>query len=77
MRAPIKYEILHDHVICDKKWFSKGDICYEKIGHDYSLARDDTYVTGIEHISVCKESTGDGTGVTIPLAHLKEIKDAE
>ena len=50
-----------------------GTVVYRAKGHDYGCARDDTYGTGIDHISVTLDPNGDDPFFTIPLCHLQKI----
>lgn len=43
-----------------------GDIVYYCVGHDYGCANDDTRATGIHHVSVTVDPTGDYPFFTIP-----------
>jgi hypothetical protein len=52
-----------------------GTIVYDAEGHDYGLARDDTYDTGIKHISVTLKKDGSNPFFTVPLEDLELIKE--
>lgn len=54
-----------------------GDIVYAAKGWDYGLARDDTFETGVEHVSVTKNADGEPPSFTIPVMHLRLIDDME
>lgn len=51
-----------------------GTIVYKLLQHDYGLARDDTNITGIEHISVTLEEDGGYPSFTVPLDDLMEMR---
>lgn len=53
----------------------KGDIVYEAVVHDYGLARDDSMVTGILHVSVTLEENGGYPTFTVPAHYLEETHD--
>lgn len=48
-----------------------GISVYSAAKHDYGLAGDDTRMTGVEHISVTLESSGEYPVFTIPLKDLR------
>lgn len=50
-----------------------GKFVYSLKYHDYGLASDDTRHTGIEHVSVTFDKTGDYPSFTIPKHFLKEV----
>lgn len=74
---PKKYRIKDQPVIGSAagQEQQKGDIVYEFIGHDYGLARDDTFATGTLHTSVTIEKDGSGSFFTVPVHNLEEIHD--
>lgn len=49
------------------------DTVYQCKGHDYGLASDDSRATGIEHVSVTLDPTGDYPFFTIPKTDLEEV----
>lgn len=51
-----------------------GETVYRCTGHDYGCANDDTAMTGIPHISVTKEASGDYPFFTIPLCDLEQAE---
>lgn len=52
-----------------------GDIVYDRSGHDYGLAREDSMATGQPHISVTFNSDGSPPGFTIPIGYLVACDD--
>jgi len=53
-----------------------GMTAYDIRGYDYGLARDDTDITGIHHISVTLSDDGGYPSFTIPVSDLEVIGDA-
>lgn len=51
-----------------------GTVVYDCERHDYGLARDDTYDTGEDHISVTLDESGDYPYFTVPVAHLDRVR---
>lgn len=64
-----KYELLADRF--DHK---RGTVVYETRAHDYGLARDDTNMTGIQHVSVTINEDGDYPFFTVPEHQLKRME---
>jgi hypothetical protein len=50
-----------------------GTIVYDSANHDYGLSRDDTWATGVEHISVTTDPNGDYPSFTVPVDHLQKL----
>jgi len=50
--------------------YKKGTVVYDYNGHDYGLARDDTYASGVDHISVTEDPKGSTPFFTVPVAIL-------
>lgn len=70
-----KYKLLSQNTISDAGPLEPGTIVYECAYNDYGCASDDTYHTGIAHISVTLSSEGDYPFFTHPLKQLLEIKE--
>lgn len=51
----------------------KGTIVYMARNHDYGLASDDTRSTGIQHVSVTLDPSGDYPFFTIPVRDLEPL----
>lgn len=51
-----------------------GTTVYAAQVHDYGLARDDTNVSGEDHLSVTLKPDGGYPVFTVPVAHLKDAK---
>jgi len=51
-----------------------GDIVYDLKSWDYGLAGDDSRITGVPHVSVTLDPTGDYPSFTIPEHCLRERK---
>jgi hypothetical protein len=71
MKYRTPYELLSDSKIEPNA--KAGSIVYRVSGYDYGLSRDDTRMTGIEHVSVTFSPEGDYPSFTHPLSALKEI----
>jgi hypothetical protein len=55
--------------------YEVGTVCYDFNGHDYGLAREDSYYSGESHISITLDPEGkDYPFFTVPLDHLEIIK---
>lgn len=52
-----------------------GTIVYACAHHDYGLARDDTRMTGVPHISVTMNSDGDYPFFTVPEDSVEEVAE--
>lgn len=52
-----------------------GAIVYKLMKHDFGLARDDTNMTGMEHVSVTLNRDGDYPSFTIPVDYLSEVRE--
>lgn len=52
-----------------------GTIVYDAGCYDYSLAADDTRLTGVEHVSVTLNSSGGYPFFTIPKRQLDKAED--
>jgi len=50
-----------------------GTVVYPASRHDYGLARDDTYYTGEDHISVTLKEDGDYPFFTCPESYLRKL----
>jgi hypothetical protein len=50
-----------------------GDTVYPVKGYDYGLARDDTYATGEEYISVTLDQNGDYPYFTVPVRLIESV----
>ena len=69
-RKPKKYIMLADSKVnTDVK---EGTVVYEYLKHDYGLASDDTWITGIEHVSVTLNEDGNYPSFTVPVTDLGE-----
>lgn len=66
------YIMLHDSKI--EPSVLAGTIVYDTAKYDYGLARDDTYFTGVEHMSVSLNPDGDYPFFTVPVMHVQELK---
>src|SRR5262249_52283497 len=53
--------------------YPAGTICYDLMGHDYGLASDDTRITGMQHVSVTLDPTGDYPSFTVVASSLEEL----
>lgn len=73
--ATTKYKVLRDRIIRDEVIAAAGTFVYKAVVYDYGLARDDWAHTGVEHISVSLEETGDYPLMTIPLADVEEVAE--
>jgi hypothetical protein len=63
-----KYKLLKDRF--DVK---AGTIVYEYEGHDYGVARDDSYYTGVYHTSVTLNEDGATPFFTVPEDDLEQL----
>lgn len=72
-----KYRVLFMRMIRGTVYANEGDIVYDFMGCDYGLANDDTRATGVEHVSVSPNSSGEAPSFTIPKHHLQEIEEIE
>lgn len=70
-----KFKVTHERELRGEVLAKVGDTVYDYISHDYGLASDDTRFTGIEHTSVTSNADGSGPSFTIPVHHLREIKE--
>jgi hypothetical protein len=52
-----------------------GTIVFACAKHDYGLARDDTRMTGVPHISVTMKSDGDYPFFTVPEDSVEEVAE--
>lgn len=57
----------------DEETVKVGMTVYECAKYDYGLARDDTNFTGIHHISVTLDPTGDYPYFTVPVDSLEPV----
>lgn len=76
----IKYIVLKPRVLQNTLQFDSGAIVYRNWGCDYGLANDDTRATGVEHITITNNPTGNGwaqgaTFCTIPVQDLLIIPE--
>lgn len=55
--------------------YKAGTTVYRQMYHDYGLANDDTFATGVKHISVTLKSDGGYPGFTVPVDHLVPKQD--
>lgn len=72
--GPKAYTVLHTRTLGETTYVNKGDTVYAARCADYGLANDDTRLTGMQHISVTLDPTGDYPYFTIPVAHLRNIE---
>lgn len=72
---PTRYRMLKDSTIQPE--VKAGAIVYECRKYDYGLASDDTYLTGVPHISVTLAADGDHPSFTVPERDLEEIASRE
>jgi hypothetical protein len=72
MISPKKFRIREDGT--NAEGYPAGTICFDCIKHDYGLASDDTRMTGIEHVSVTLDPSGDWPSFTIRRSSLEEVK---
>lgn len=68
---PTKYKMLADSTIDER--VKKGATVYHYDRYDYGLARDDTWATGIEHISCTLDPYGNDPFFTVPVPDLEKI----
>lgn len=54
-----------------------GEVVYEWRGHDYGLARDDSYITKRPHISVTKNEDQSHPFFTVQESDLEELGSAQ
>ena len=54
-----------------------GTVVYELCKADYGLSRDDTVATGVHHVSVTLDPTGDYPFFTYPSHLLKEVTEVD
>ena len=50
--------------------YKKGTVVYDYNGYDYGLSNDDTYDSGIDHISVTVDPKGSTPFFTVPVTSL-------
>lgn len=55
---------------------SVGDVVYRALVHDYGLSRDDTEISGIEHVSVTFNEDGSYPLFTVPVHYLEKVGEA-
>ena len=67
---PKRYVMLADSELESNA--KKGTVVYEYLNYDYGLASDDTWITGIEHVSVTLNENGDYPSFTVPVTDLGE-----
>ena len=53
--------------------YKAGTIVYDQEVYDYGLAREDTWETGVEHISVTLKENGDYPGFTVAAQDLEVL----
>lgn len=58
-------------LITERFGHGAGTVCYESSTYDYGMAREDTYATGEDHISVSLRPDGCYPFFTVPLSQLK------
>lgn len=68
-----KYRVKQDRIVRGETWVKAGETVYTQKGYDYGLARDDTNMTGIQHVSVTLNADGDYPGFTIPRDDLEVL----
>lgn len=68
-----KYRMLADSKVNEK--VKAGATVYDQRGYDYGLARDDTYATGVSHITVTLNEDGDYPGFTVPEHDLEKLDE--
>lgn len=71
MRA---YRMKADRVLRGDVCAKVGDIVYPIRGHDYGLASDDEWATGIPHRSVTLDRAGGYPSFTVPVPHLDQFE---
>lgn len=69
--TPQKYRMLKDSDLNPD--VKAGDIVYEALDYDYGLARDDTLITKIKHISVTTKEDGSSPLFTVKEKNLEKI----
>lgn len=70
MSVPQQYLVKRRREIRGEVCAEAGDSVYRCIRHDYGCSDDDTVMTGVKHVSVTKDPTGEYPFFTIPLADL-------
>lgn len=60
-------------LITDRFEHTAGTVVYPCNGYDYGLSRDDTMITGVEHVSVTTDPTGGYPFFTVPVDDLERI----
>lgn len=68
-----KWRVKMERILGGTVYAKVGDIVYDQKGYDYGLAKDDSYFSGQEHITVTKNSDGSTPGFTIPKSHLEIV----
>lgn len=68
-----QFRVKQDRIVRGETWAAAGQVVYTAKGYDYGLARDDTYATGVEHISVTFKADGDWPSFTIPRQDLEAL----
>ena len=58
----------------NSKDYPAGTICYDLLMHDYGLASDDSRITGVEHVSVTLDETGDWPSFTVVKSDLEPVE---
>ena len=65
-----KYRLLQDRFN-----YKAGTIVYDCVKPNYGCVSDDDYFTGMEHISVTEDETGDYPFFTVAVEHLEKLDD--
>lgn len=71
MRQPQKFKIKSAGT--NSGGHPAGTIVYDLLKHDYGLASDDTRFSGIEHVSVTLDPTGDWPSFTVIKSDLEPV----
>ena len=66
-----KYEMLKDSRLCEEA--KKGTTVYRCNKPDYGCASDDTMMTGVPHISVTLDPSGDYPFFTVPEPDIRAL----
>lgn len=70
------FKVLRTDRAADKS-LTVGQTIYDCRGYDYGTASDDTRFTGIKHVSMSLDPTGDYPFFTIPEADIERIETPE
>lgn len=58
----------------DRFEYKAGTICYFCRGHDYGCVSDDERATGVQHVAMTLDPTGDYPFFTVPRAHIRRVE---